>query len=92
MSDRIVAAAIRTEDGRIFTVPPPGRHHDVIALMHREQVPLATVLRAEQGFATEKHPFVLRMAALRIAVEAGQFRGEPPAASTTHGLFSEDVW
>lgn len=41
-----------------------------------------------QGFMTNENTFVGRIAAMKIAEEAGQLLGEP----VTKELFSEDVW
>jgi hypothetical protein len=95
MSPRIVAAAIRTDDGVVHSVPAPGRHHHVIA-----QIGLAKseggVLVAQQlvsgdrqGFITDSGEFVGRKAALEIARAAGQIKRE---TAPQHGLFSEDLW
>lgn len=81
---KVVAAAIRKEDGRVFSVPAPGRHHDVIRLMGEEFEQYD-----EQGFLLSDGNWVRRKVALIIAVRSGQIKeGKWPA----HGLFSEDLW
>lgn len=80
----VVAAAIRKEDGRVFSSPAPDRHHDVIKLMGAE-----FDQRDEQGFILSDGSWVRRKPALYIAIRSGQIKeGKWPA----HGLFSEDLW
>jgi hypothetical protein len=83
---KIVAAAIK-QDGMIFSVPRPGRHHDVIRRMARAGLPIP--ITGEQGFLTSDGEFVGRRLALGIAENAEQ-------VVTKHGsaaeLYSEDVW
>lgn len=84
---RIEAAAI-FQGGRVYSVPRPGRHHDVIKKMvHEDGLP--TPIRGEQGFLLNTGKFVRRIPARRIAHEAGQFIKEPIHPNE---LFSEDVW
>lgn len=81
---RVVAAAIRKEDGRVFSVPAPGRHHDVIKLMGDEFQQCD-----EQGFLLSNGDWARRKPALYLAIRSGQIKeGKWPA----HGLFSEDLW
>jgi hypothetical protein len=81
---RIAAAAIRMEDGTVYSLPPPARHHTI--MQHFKLIPTAD----QQGFVTDKGEWVRRKPALRIAMAAEQLIGEPV---TPHfGLFSEDVW
>lgn len=83
----VMAAAIRSEaTGEVFSVPKPGRHHDVIALMGDK-----FNQNDEQGFLLKDGRFARRKAALSCAIRAGQLPeggGKWPA----HGLFSEDLW
>lgn len=81
----VECAAILDDDKRIWSVPRPGRHHNVIALMGS-----AFRQHFEQGFVLSDGRFVMRKAALRVATEAGQIIKGPTAPQ--HGLFSEDVW
>ena len=88
---RITSAALRLTDGRVVTLPPPARHHDIIAhVLRSPEYGPDDHLTAEQGFATDTLPFVRRPPALRIAAKAGQLTKDPIAPM--HGLFSEDVW
>jgi hypothetical protein len=84
---RVVAAAIRDVDGEVFSVPPPGRHHNIIQLMcdkGRECSSLEC-----QGFLLSDGSFAQRKPAKVVAINAGQLL---PRASTLGELFSEDVW
>lgn len=83
----VVAAAILSgATGEVFSLPPPARHHDVIALMgdrFRQS--------DEQGFVLRCGKFVMRKAALVCALRAGQLK-DGEAKWPAHGLFSEDLW
>jgi hypothetical protein len=81
---RIAAAAVRTEDGTLYSLPPPARHHDVMRHFHVMATP------DQQGFVTSTGLWARRKPALRIAQRNGQLIREPTAPA--HGLFSEDVW
>lgn len=81
---RIAAAAIRMDDGTIYTLPPPARHHTIMQHFGLKPTP------DQQGFITDRGEWARRKPALRIAQEAEQLTREPTAPF--HGLFSEDVW
>lgn len=86
--ERIVRAAIRHVEGDVYSVPPPGRHHDVIRSMGERY----QYRRSEghvQGFLTSVGRFVDRDEAWGIAEQAGQLL---PRATGAGHLFSEDVW
>lgn len=87
---RIAAAAIRLPDGRVMSLPPPARHHHVLAHALDQGTSREAVCIADQGFVTTGGAWCDRRTALRIAQDAGQLLGEPTAAHA--GLFSEDVW
>ena len=87
---RVEKAAIRTNEGQVFSVDPPMRHHDVIRVI-RESGYDGPVGGDRQGFVLSNGRFVMRKAALRVAIKAGQVqRGKCHAPAV--GLFSEDVW
>lgn len=94
--ERIQYAAIRW-DGTTWSVPQPGRHHDVLKLIALCQ-PGVEHIGGEQGFVTTKGRFVDREEARQIAVAAGQLiascRGPDgvPYTREHRELFSEDVW
>lgn len=81
----IVAAAI-SKDGKVWSVPKPGRHNDVILLICNELNILYVGCEYHQGFLTSKGRFVERMEAARIAYEAGQI------TEKKYKLYSEDLW
>ena len=87
---RIAAAAIRHPRG-VFSLPKPGRHHHIIAMMTDLDV---SPKGCEQGFLTDEGEFVDRKTAARIATEAGQIpRPDGPRPCAPGGrLYSEDVW
>lgn len=87
---RVDCAAIRTPDGNVFWVDQPGRHHDVIRVM-REAGYEGPVGGDLQGFMLSDGRFVMRKAALRVAIKAGQVERDKCHAPAV-GLFSEDVW
>ena len=73
-------------DGTVYSVPRPGRHHDVIRLMVEKGRP--TPISGEQGFVLSDGRFARRKPAARIAITAGQIEKLkwPPL------LYSEDLW
>ena len=82
----IVSVAIRREsDGKLFSVPRPGRHCDVIKLMSEGE---GFHWQDEQGFLLSDGRFARRIPALRIAQEAGQIISSNPRQQ----LYSEDLW
>jgi hypothetical protein len=85
---RIDRAALRTQDGKVYSLPKPARHHNVIHHMHELGISMEEIARADQGFVTECGVWCRRAPAKRIAQKAGQLiRETHPTA-----LFSEDVW
>ena len=83
----IESAAIRTDDGRVRSLPRPARHHHVIELM-AETLGYPTPVRGEQGFLLRGGRFVDRKEARAIAIDNGQC--SVPAHAEL--LFSEDLW
>lgn len=88
---RITHVAIRFQ-GKVYSLPEPNRHHDVIRMIARE-TGAATVNAREddQGFLIDGQQYVRRGPALRIATKSGQLK--PGGMGSRLGkLFSEDVW
>lgn len=83
---RIVAAAI-LQDGVVYSVSRPGRHHNVIRMMYESGNPQEE--GHVQGFVTNEGIFVDRKDAYIIARDAGQILDKTFPSDT---LFSEDVW
>ena len=83
----IFQAAIRDHDGKVYTMPKPARHHDIIHFMANKGIEIP--ITGEQGFITNEGVFVDRYEARIIAVNAHQLLDR--AGGTTR-LYSEDVW
>jgi hypothetical protein len=84
----IVAAALRCEDGVVYCLDAPARHHDVIQRVASTGAITAVIASCKQGFLTSDGLFVDRREAKRIAFAAGQMKRETHPTE----LFSEDVW
>lgn len=84
---KIVAAAIVYE-GVLYTVPPPGRHHNIIRLI-AEWTGVEENIRGKQGFVTDCGKFVDRLTAMEIAVAANQLKEGIPVLKQ---LYSENLW
>lgn len=87
---KVTKAAIRTNEGEVFTVDQPGRHHDVIRVI-RESGYTGQVGGPLQGFVLSDGRFVMRKAALGVAIASGQVSRDDCHAPGI-GLFSEDLW
>lgn len=85
---KIVCAAIREDSGRVWTVEPPGRHHDIIRKM-RSMGYEGPVGGDRQGFLLSNGRFAMRKAAARIALNAEQVVGGKLIGSV---LTTEDLW
>lgn len=83
----IVAAAIRL-DGKVYALPAPARHHNVIHhMVHICGIKPPIV--GDQGFVDSNLGFVDRKTAWKIAEENKQIKTENIRGGT---LYSEDVW
>lgn len=86
---RVVAAAVRYR-GEVYSLPPPARHHDVIALIcARHGLDGYQPSQDDRGFLLSDGRYARRRAAAVVAVRAGQCER---VAHPRHGLFSEDLW
>jgi hypothetical protein len=86
----ITHVAIRFQ-GKLYSLPAPNRHHDVILMIVRQEG-LSHVQPREddQGFLIDGEQYARRAPALRIAKNCGQLKA---GCSGTNGkLYSEDVW
>ncbi len=88
---KVVAAACLDTNNRVWSVPKPARHHDVLYYM--------TVCGAKekdgpdsQGFKLSDGTYVDRLAAYTIAKKAYQLKERMPGEYNGPELFSEDVW
>lgn len=82
-AETIVAAACCYQE-LIYSVPAPGRHHNILFLLPAPERHLC-----EQGFLTSTGRFVPRIPARDIAYMAGQLTKE---SLHSRELFSEDLW
>jgi len=84
--EQIDRAAIKADDGAVYSTPAPGKHPAIIALMI--DIGHSTPIRGTQGFVTSLGRFVDRREAAKIAFEARQIKsGEVPVT-----LYCEDLW
>jgi hypothetical protein len=86
---KVVAAAVKTDDGVIHFMPAPCRHHHTVHALHRENQEAGIIVaRGEQGFVMSDGTFADRIEAGQCAIAAGQITELkwPPK------LYSEDLW
>ena len=86
---RVEAAAIKDIDGKVWTLPPPNRHHDVIRLMRESGYEGPVSRPDQQGFILNNKIFCRRKPAQSIAENAGQVKNGKIIGYT---LTSEDLW
>lgn len=81
----IISSAIQ-QNGLIFSLPYPARHHHILHLM--ADLGLPTPIKGKQGFLSSKGCFVDRELGAQIAIADGQIEKLrwPP------DLYSEDLW
>jgi len=82
---KLVASALRLQNGRIFTGK---RHPDARTKAYESNVDRLEVIKAEQGFVSEDGSFFTREAALEMLLETKQIT-LPLIGSV---LTSEDLW
>lgn len=85
--EKLVRAAL-LHDGKIWSVPAPGRHHHVIRLM--ADAGLGPEAQRHQGFMTDTGRYVDRREGLKIAEAANQIIRRTGNADDQ--LYSEDLW
>lgn len=87
----IVGVAIQMPGpgGKLYQLPKPKRHHDVIHMIYAETGERVPGM-ACQGFLTSDGKFANRWQAHRIAWDAGQCPKRRPSQGSE--LFSEDLW
>lgn len=86
----IVAAAIRHPDGRVFALPAPARHGDIIRWIVQNGIAERVPGEWEQGFVDSSDGFVDRKVALMLAHVSGQPFRDPKIYADE--LFSENLW
>jgi len=84
---KVTAAAIRDDDGKVWTLPAPARHHNILRHMYDSGKPGSFL--DGQGFVLEDGTFVNRKVAAKLAVESGQIK---KTEYVDGQLFSEDLW
>jgi hypothetical protein len=85
-AERIKQAAIR-ENGVVYTLPRPARHHTIMGEMC-DKHGFTHVDGCGQGFVTDADRFVDRIEGAAIAIAAGQIA----ALRWPPNLYSEDLW
>ena len=87
--ERIIAVAIKLNDGAVDSMPPPNRHHDLLLCIGSEYL-----TDHVQGFKTSTGRFVTREEAYPIAKAAGQLlpQDRPGHTPTPGTLYTEDLW
>lgn len=87
----ITHVAIRFQ-GRVWSLPKPARHSDVISLIHTVDPTVTTVNAYEddQGFLDSDGRYLNRRQALYNAQKNNQLK--PGITIRAGRLFSEDVW
>jgi len=91
MKIKVIAAAIKTDDGVVHFLPSPHRHHHIVHALYRPQNGVENdliVARGEQGFVMSDGTFADRIEAGKAAIGAGQIN----ALSHPPRLYSEDLW
>jgi len=86
----IKAAAIKTSDGEIISLPRPLRHHDILGYMQQHSIPYTT--GAVQGFITHTDLFLTREEAYWVAHKAGQLLFRDGQTHCVGRLYTEDMW
>jgi hypothetical protein len=77
-------AAVRADDGVMFSLPRPARHGDVLHDLFRSQ---GSTVGAMQGFVDANGTFLTRQEAMQLALQAGLVLKVPNGP-----LFTEDLW
>lgn len=82
----IKQTAIKDNNGKVWTLPRPNRHHHIIRYMYANG--MSGSFMDGQGFILEDDTFVSREEAAKIALDCGQVETlkAPP------DLYSEDLW
>lgn len=76
--------------GKLYQLPKPNRHHDLLDIMYEERNRAEQVYADEEGFITSTGRYVTREEGLVIAQTAGQILSERHNHPTE--LYSESVW
>lgn len=90
MQPRTIVAAAIMYSGKVWTLPKPARHHDIIKNIFDKTGEMAGNSKMMQGFLDVHGTFIGRKEALRIALAARQVKNESEVRAGM--LFSEDLW
>lgn len=88
IGNRVEMAAIVGHDGKVYSLPRPNRHHNIIFHMAKN-LKHKTPISGEQGFVLTDGSFVDRKTAKLHAIANNQLL---PGHSKLDILFSECVW
>lgn len=89
MTLRIECAAIRDVDGKVWSLPRPARHHDIIKSMREAGYTGPVNDIDQQGFVLSDGRYCPRKPAACVAKAAGQLKNGEMSCSQ---LLSEDLW
>lgn len=87
----IIAAAVR-HAGRVYALPAPARHGDVLVYMYDQGCPTPPYGDATEGFIDSEQGFVSRRDAYVIVMEERQPLRDGKKEPDLRELFSEDLW
>lgn len=76
--------------GKLYQLPKPNRHHDLLDIMFKERGEQEQVAADEEGFITSTGRYVNREEGLVIAQKANQIL--PERHNHPSELYSESVW
>lgn len=86
---KVETAAIVDADGKVWTLPRPNRHHDIIRVMRESGYDGPVSHPDQQGFMLNNGMFCRRKPAQSIAENAGQVKNGKIIGYT---LTTEDLW
>lgn len=91
MSDQETIVGVASKAyGKLYQLPKPYRHHNLLDLMYREY-PEQMQVADEEGFITSTGRYVNREEAYLIAQQANQILSERHPSGLVE-LYSESVW
>lgn len=88
IGNKVEMAAIIGEDGEVYSLPRPNRHHNIIYHLVKD-MKHSTPIKGEQGFVLTDGTFVDRKTAKLHAIANNQLLER---ASKSELLFSECIW
>lgn len=88
IGNKVEMAAIIGEDGKVYSLPRPNRHHNIIFHLAKD-LKHSTPIKGEQGFVLTDGTFVDRKTAKLHAIANNQLL---ETASRSELLFSECMW